>query len=254
LLDGRIAANVRGQQVDLTEWIFRRVEIQPGSRVLELCCGTGSQTLKLLELVGERGHVVAVDISREALDGLVANVPAAWQARLTPVEANLDDLGRVLDSRDMSSPQFDLVFCAYGLYYSSRTLETMAEIDRCLRREGKFVIIGPFGPNNGPLFDLLARCGVEIPPYVKHTSSDFMFHEVIPWLSTRFGRILIDTLVNRITWENVAGVLEYWQSTTFFEAEKLRVVVQQLNQHFSGHATFVNEKWIMMLEAARAHR
>ena len=64
LLEQRIAENSASQQVDLATWIFERVHVKPGEKVLELCCGTGGQTLTMLERVGDNGHVTALDISR----------------------------------------------------------------------------------------------------------------------------------------------------------------------------------------------
>lgn len=75
LLEQRIAENSASQEIDLATWIFERVQVRPGERVLELCCGTGGQTLALLDRVGEAGQVVALDISRTALDTLTSKQP-----------------------------------------------------------------------------------------------------------------------------------------------------------------------------------
>ena len=82
LLEQRIAENSASQEIDLATWIFERVQVRPGDRVLELCSGTGGQTLALLNRVGESGHVVALDISRKALDTL-AGKAGANATRLT---------------------------------------------------------------------------------------------------------------------------------------------------------------------------
>ena len=42
--------------------------IQSGNRVIDATCGNGKDTLLLAELVGETGHVWALDIQQEALD------------------------------------------------------------------------------------------------------------------------------------------------------------------------------------------
>jgi SAM-dependent methyltransferase len=45
--------------------------------ILELGCGTGKQSLALARLLGETGHVTAVDISAEALEALRNEAVAA---------------------------------------------------------------------------------------------------------------------------------------------------------------------------------
>ena len=62
----------------LFEWLFllprgirrkavSRLEVQPGSRVLEVGCGTGRNFSPLLDAVGAEGHVYGVDLSEGML-------------------------------------------------------------------------------------------------------------------------------------------------------------------------------------------
>src|SRR5579864_9579252 len=67
LLEQRIVENASAQEIDLGAWIFERLRVEPGARILELCCGTGAQTMPLLERVGAKGDVIALDTSRAAL-------------------------------------------------------------------------------------------------------------------------------------------------------------------------------------------
>ena len=59
LLEQRIAENRASQQIDLGEWIFDRLAIHPQDKILELCCGTGAQSIRFAERLGEEyGPVV----------------------------------------------------------------------------------------------------------------------------------------------------------------------------------------------------
>jgi ubiquinone/menaquinone biosynthesis C-methylase UbiE len=252
LLDSRIAQNVNAQKVDLVEWIFERITVDPGSKILELCCGTGSQTLRMLDLVEEMGQVVALDISPEALEKLQAKVKAEWQSRLILVEADMEQLPRVLEQNGLEPSTFDLAFCAYGLYYNANATQTLQETKYLLQPGGRIVIVGPFGANNGPIFDLLAQGGVTIPTYVKYTSAEFMFKEVIPWVTQHFETVTINTLVNPVVWKKAENVLGYWRNTTFYDREKEKKIETLLNINFNKYPNFVNEKWVMMIEAANA--
>ena len=64
----------------IRERAVRKLDLQPGERVLEVGCGTG-RNLKYLEaVVGSDGHIFGVDLSEEMLDrarALCANL--AWQ-------------------------------------------------------------------------------------------------------------------------------------------------------------------------------
>jgi ubiquinone/menaquinone biosynthesis C-methylase UbiE len=248
LLDQRIVENVAAQELDLTTWIFDRISVKTGHRILELCCGTGAQTLSLLELAGETGHVVALDISREALDTLTSKIDAKQLSRLTAVEANMDELAKSLDRLGLQPPYFDLIFCAYGLYYSADAQRVLEEGKLWLKPNGAIVIVGPFGPNNGPLFKLLRECEVDLPPLVTSSSQSFMYERVIPWATQNSESVAISTVVNRIRWTSPEKILNYWKSTTFYQAEKLTAVEYRVNKYFEKYPVFTNKKWIMMVE------
>ena len=150
LLEQRIAENSASQEIDLATWILERIQLRPEDRVLELCCGTGGQTLPLLDRVGDSGRMVALDISRNALD-ILSSKAGENRSRLSLVEGGLDDFSSSLHGLNEEPGSFDLVFCAYGLYYSKDSQRTLDEARRWLKPEGRIVVVGPFGPNNGPV-------------------------------------------------------------------------------------------------------
>ncbi len=246
LLEQRIAENSASQQVDLATWIFERVHVKPGEKVLELCCGTGGQTLTMLERVGDNGHVTALDISRSALDTL-ASKAGSRNARLTCIESSLEKMSTSLENAS-SEKKFDLIFCAYGLYYSPDPKRTLEEARSLLRKNGRIAVVGPFGPNNRQLFDLVRRSGILIGDAVVSSSETFMLQEVVKWGAENFEELSINTLVNPIRWATPERVINYWQNTTFYDAEKRSAFEKLLQEHFSKSMSFVNEKWIMLLE------
>jgi len=121
LLEQRIAENRASQEIDLPTWIFERLAVRSEDHVLELCCGTGGQTLRILELLGESGSILGLDVSGEALQTLASRVGGQHQGKLRLVEGSLDNLSEALEK----SSGFDLIFCAYGLYYSSNAALTL---------------------------------------------------------------------------------------------------------------------------------
>lgn len=249
LLETRIVENVRGQEIDLVQWIFDRLHVKAGSSVLELCCGTGSQTLRLLDLVGSSGNVVALDVSGEALEKLKMKAGNGVNECLSTVKSKMEDFPEAVKKLPVKPSYFDLIFCAYGLYYSKKPEETLREARNILKTNGEMAIIGPYGHNNAPLFELLKQAGVEIPPYVLYTSQDFMEQTVIPWAITHFHKIILHTVINRITWDYPEEVINYWKNSTFYDHTKLSAVEKKVEFHFQDNNEFINEKRIMMVEA-----
>jgi ubiquinone/menaquinone biosynthesis C-methylase UbiE len=248
LLEQRITENVKNQQIDLVQWIFERLQIERGYRVLELCCGTGSQTMRLLEMVDSSGHVVALDVAEDAIEKLRQKAGNKYVNRLSTVAIKMEDFQNVFPLLKMESASFDLMFCSYGLYYSDNPTATLQEALKWLKPNGKIAIVGPYRANNWPLFKLLMECSVEIPPFVLYTSRDFMEHAVMPWALGHFRKLIIHTMVNKVTWNDPESIITYWQNTTFYDNNKLSILEDKLNDYFRQNPAFINEKWVMMIE------
>ncbi|MDP3562994.1 MAG: methyltransferase domain-containing protein [Methanoregula sp.] len=246
-LEGRIQENTAAQTTDFNAWVFNRIPVNSGDRVLELCCGTGAQTLHFLRRTGKTGRVVALDIATESLNVLHSKVPNEEQICLTLIESDLDLFDKSLTSHGISQGYFDMIFCSYGLYYSNDASIVLARAKLWLKPGGSLVIVGPFGPNNEPLYRLLAGCGVEISDYIRFTSQDFMNKVVIPVGALHFNSLTIRTLVNTIVWNSAEHVFTYWKNTTFYDECKKDLVQAHLDQHFETQSAFINEKWVMLV-------
>jgi len=251
LLEQRIAENLQSQEIDLTTWIFQRLRINPPDQILELCCGTGSQTLPMLRKASE-GRVVAVDVSQAALEALNGKTEQGESCRLTTVQGNLDDLPGILGRSGVIRRSFDLTFCAYGLYYSRDPNRVLNEIVSWLKPEGRIAVVGPYGPNNEALFDLVERSGATLGDAVVFSSSRFMLETVLPWASLHFESVRVSTMVNPVRWISPERVLTYWENTTFYDAQRRIAFEALLRQHFAEQGEFVNKKWVMMVEMQNA--
>jgi SAM-dependent methyltransferase len=246
-LEGRIQENTSAQQTDFNAWIFERIPVKSGQHILELCCGTGAQTQYYLKRVGKKGCVVALDISRDSLNTIESKISDAERLRLTLIESDLDMFDQSFATRGIQEHSFDILFCSYGLYYSKDAGSVLARAKTWLKPTGSLVIVGPYGPNNEPLFRLLTGCGVVISNYIRFTSQNFMNDVVIPFGTLNFNTLGIRTLVNKIVWNSAEHVLTYWKNSTFYDDKKQVQVQVRLNKHFETESTFINEKWVMLV-------
>jgi ubiquinone/menaquinone biosynthesis C-methylase UbiE len=248
LLEQRIAENRHAQQVDLVAWIFERARVEPSDQILELCCGTGGQTLRMLSSLDEDGRLVALDTSAKALETLKGKLSGEESKKLTTVQASLDELSPALEQSGLKRPNFDLIFCAYGLYYSQDARKTLDEAFRWLKPRGRIVVVGPYGPNNKQLFELVQASGVALGEAVVYSSQRFMLETVMPWATLQFESVRVSTMVNPVRWATPERVLNYWENTTFYDAAGKPAFEALLERHFREHGQFVNDKWVMMVE------
>jgi demethylmenaquinone methyltransferase / 2-methoxy-6-polyprenyl-1,4-benzoquinol methylase len=105
--------------------------LNPGGRVLDLACGTGSLTRDLARRVGPGGYVLGIDFSKEMLR-------AAQSKPLPNVEYRLGD---ATDLRDVPRDSFEAATIAYGARNIPDLDQLFSEMARALRPGGVAVCL-----------------------------------------------------------------------------------------------------------------
>ena len=67
---------------------LRGADIRPGQTVLEVGCGTGFFTLPTAEIVGENGHLIAIDPVSDFVDKVTKKVQAAGLDNVDVIRAD----------------------------------------------------------------------------------------------------------------------------------------------------------------------
>ena len=88
--------------------VVAAIGLRPGDRVADVGCGTGYFTLRFLDAVGPRGHVLAVDIQQGMLDIVAARLPDDARGCVT---LRCSAPARPIEAGDA----LDVVFCANTL-------------------------------------------------------------------------------------------------------------------------------------------
>jgi len=86
--------------------------VAPGERVLEIGCGTGAATVPFAEAVGERGHVVGVDISEPMLAGARRRIDESGVRNVTLLQADAQTYSFEPNSCDLITSRFGVMFFA----------------------------------------------------------------------------------------------------------------------------------------------
>jgi ubiquinone/menaquinone biosynthesis C-methylase UbiE len=115
------------------------LSLSRGSSVLDVCCGSGASALAAAELVGPRGHVVAVDLA-ERLLGLAR--AKAVQKHLPNIDFELGDML----SLKFPNESFDAVVCVFGIFFVPDMPMAVQELWRCVRPGGQLAAT-TWGPN-----------------------------------------------------------------------------------------------------------
>lgn len=108
--------------------------IAPGARVLDLASGAGSQTLSAARKVGERGHVVASDISETMLRHVRESARAAGLDNVSTLAGAAEDL-------DANSEGFDAAICRLGLMLFAEPAKALAALRQALKPGRKVAVV-----------------------------------------------------------------------------------------------------------------
>lgn len=245
-LKQRLQINERYSSADLNEWIFAQLGLQAGLKVLDLGCGTGKQSLPAARIVGDDGHVTAVDISEEALEELrkqAAN--AGLSHRITTLHVGLDDFGEMI-----GASTFDRVISSYSLYYARDPKAVVQEISERLRLGGVMFICGPSKDNNAELRGFRAALkskepeALNIPPTI-------MEDDLPVWVRSLFGEVTPSRLENRLTFDSPSALYRYWSSHNLYDAGLDGDFKAAADRHFRTYGEFHNVKRVIGIRAVK---
>ena len=122
------------QREEDCEQLLTALHIKPGQVVCDMGCGNGFYSLKLAELVGPEGKVIAVDIQSQMLAMLRAEMR---KARVTNIRPRL---GTPVDPR-LEPSSVDLVLMVDVYHEFSHPAQMLAAIRKSLKPEGRVALV-----------------------------------------------------------------------------------------------------------------
>lgn len=142
---------------------MNRMNVKPGSKALDVCCGTADWTIALAEAVGENGQVKGLDFSQNMLNVGIEKTKSIKQIEL--IQGNAMEL-------PFPDNTFDYVTIGFGLRNVPDYMQVLREMRRVVKPGGKVVC--------------LETSQSEIPVY--RQLFRFYFHYVMPLFGKIFAK------------------------------------------------------------------
>ena len=131
--------------------------LSEGDHVLDVATGKGAVLLAAHRQLGPKGKIIGVDLSQEML---------GEQKKRNP---NIDLLQMDAEHLDFPDHSFDVVFCAFALYYFPNLHATLSEFRRVLKPGGRLAV-SSFGSTRSLTSWLMDRAkGLGARPMKIHT-------------------------------------------------------------------------------------
>jgi SAM-dependent methyltransferase len=134
------------------ERTVERARLEPGHRVLDVCCGTGSSAIPAARAVRPTGSVLAVDLADPLLDRGRAKARALGLS-------NVDFRCADVEALDLPPGSFDAVVCVFGIFFMPDMPAAVRRLWRWLKPGGTLAITtwgeGVLEPGNTAFWDAI---------------------------------------------------------------------------------------------------
>ena len=227
-LNERLLSNTRFSSSNLHEWIFHQFTVRPADNILELCCGTGTQTEIFAQLC-TRGTIYAIDASKDA----TGSIKEKNMSQVRTITMDMDDLTNL----PMPEQFFDIVFCSYGLYYSHDSETLLRYLYRLLKSGGCLIIVGPYGDNNKELWELIQRV-YPIDKDILFTCTGYMSELVEPVLKSCTPRVHATYFENQVEYPTPESLLSYINASTVYKSEYRDQLKKEIKSAFLKKTPF----------------
>ncbi len=113
---------------------MKRMNVQKGTKALDVCCGTADWTLAMAEAVGETGEAVGLDFSQNMLKIGEEKVKNSPFSNIILLHGNAMEL-------PFEDNSFDYVTIGFGLRNVPDYLQVLKEMQRVVKPGGKVVCL-----------------------------------------------------------------------------------------------------------------
>jgi len=235
LLNDRLKINNNNSRINFNDWLFDRLKISLGEKVLDVGCGTGSQSLKFLEKVGNKGKVCATDISDESVNQLIKD--ARSNSILETYVGDMVQLQKIINNF-FSINQFDLVHSSYALYYANDHNKVLFSMKDSLVENGRMAVFSPHNPHGMVEF---ARKFHTI-PYTVDQSLIFGTEILEPFFRKYFYEVSIHFFHNELTLKYTEDFLTLYRATTYYNREKETEIALAIEKEIQDYGFIIFNK------------
>ena len=206
-LSRRIEAHKKYSKLEINEWILGIINLRKREKVLDIGCGTGKQSIPYKKIVGEKGLVIATDISAEIIEQAEKNA----KEEKVKIQFLVHDTNEPFNYTDN---YFDYISACFSIYYVKDVEKVVLELKRLLKPGGRIFLAGPTPENAGLLHELHKEVTQKPLPYMPGMSR-FM-GEILATIRKHFKGVKTFYFKNSLIFENIDSFLEYYNSTGLF--------------------------------------
>lgn len=234
-LTTRLSINNKYQNFNFHKWLHDRLAVGTGEQILDVGCGTGSQTLKFLDVIGENGSVSCLDINQESIDELLKSCEG--DARVDAVVDDMANLENIIIHK-FKQKKYTLAHSSYALYYSSERINVLQTMFNSIYPFGRVAVFTPTSPHG--MVEIASRFS-KIPDAVidclefgaKILESEFR---------NAFWDVRVDFFQSEMRITNKKDFIDFYKATTYFDPQALEGISEFATEQLNKYGTINYQK------------
>ncbi len=246
LQEPQVAPKLAGV-TDLTTWIVEQLEPRLGEAVLDIGCGNGKRTLPLAHKVGERGYVLAVDRSFDALSALSQQSrDARLETRIRFLQVGLDDFAGHLHRES-----FDRALGSRSLFQVRHPQSVFHAIHQALRPAGVLFLYGPTRLDHAELkrFDAELRSQTTSP--YEQREPTFIESTGLQCARDLFAEVEIRRYEQPLRFDSPEALHACWSVSRLYDETLEHEFHHAAARYFASHALFETVQRVIGIRATR---
>jgi ubiquinone/menaquinone biosynthesis C-methylase UbiE len=189
---------------DIDQWMLELLQIQKGSRILDVGCGAGKQCFVFHKALAAEADITGGDVSVQLLEkARQENENLGSQVKFIDLDFN--------KRFPFEDDQFDLLSACFTIYYADDIPFTIREMHRVLKPAGRLFTTGPMPENKRLFYDIIREATQKtIPPMPGSSRYGSLILDAI---KATFSKVDVHIFENPLTFVGIDPFLAYTRAS-----------------------------------------
>ena len=203
-LQTRIDIHQKYGSRDIDSWMLDLLHPQPGSRILDVGCGSGKQCLAFHNYLEGEVAITGGDINAELLNEARERSRSVGGA----IEVIELDFNKQFG---LPEDHFDLASCCFAIYYAADPAFTIGEMHKALKPGGRLFTTGPMPENKALFYEVIHEATEKtIPPMPGSSRYNFEIRQAI---EDAFADLQVHIFENPLTFDSIEPFIDYTRAS-----------------------------------------
>ena len=189
---------------DIDQWMLDVLNVQKGSRILDVGCGAGKQCFVFHRNLDGQADITGGDVSVELLNQARAeNKKIGSEIKFIDLDFN--------KRFPFDDDFYDLLSACFTIYYAEDIPFTIREMHRVLKQGGRLFTSGPMPENKRLFYEIIQEATQKtIPPM---PGSSRYGSQILDTIQETFSNVDVHIFKNPLTFESVQPFLDYTRAS-----------------------------------------